>query len=299
MTEQRRVAIREELAERTPTDSGGFFAWWGLAARLAALGDESVFSTWPSVVRQLGLDLDSGLRRRSSEGIEDLESQTGEVLALAATDAQDLAFAHNLSADILPASGRLALEDWISRVQHTDFDEAAVTAIEEWRERNYLDRALCLPAVAHPLTGFERFLVASSSPDWVNLESSWPPAMELPTHLSPVGVIGAVPVHLDDGDAPTELRQRWRRTLVVNLPDGREIRVVRSLNEDWDVVVLFEGAIEVIAVSLGSLGLTRTNDQDEVRWHTSFGILPRNERLTRLDAPLRIRTADGFRLVLS
>jgi hypothetical protein len=292
MNEPIRRQLARELAGDEPESPREFLSWWGRAARLAALGDASAFERWPALVKRLGIDLDATLRERAQRGAIELDTLDEEALALAIIDAQDIAFALQQSRDILPRRGRLALEDWIARTSDIDTDAEATFILDDWRQRHGFEPDTCLGKIGYPVSGFERYLIAQLSPAYITIAEPWP-VPQVGADFVEKGVL------LADDDAPSALRRQWYRELEIFMPDGRQLRITRGLNEDWEVVVVFEGAVEIAAVSLGSFGLARTSDEDEERWHAEVGILPRVERVRRLESPLRVRTRDGYRLVLS
>lgn len=275
-----------------------FVAWWLMAARLAVLGDDASFLTWPRVSGQLGLDAVAALAAAARRGVHVLGDGAGEPLAEAIIDAEDagcLIAVEASSTGLLPTL-RPIVEAWMMAAAEAVPDEEAAAILREHADAFPLPPANRLPSVETPLTSVELLAAAAIAP------------VSRPTRLAPVFEFEETLALFDDGRPTETMRRRFgeRRGDAVT-PGDATMEVATQLDEYWGVVVRIGGdaARLVRSVRLGTRPLRRVEVDDAestdgpgpVLFETVLAELPLAERLRLLRSDIGITTGDGGRFL--
>jgi len=310
-----RLRTRVEGGAAVPLDAppddrrSAFAAWWLQTARLAVLGDDASFRTWPSVAKRLEIDAVEAIAEAARHGVPTLGDGAGEPLAEAIIDAEDagcLLEAESRSTALLPALAPI-IEAWQLAAAEAVPDEDAAEILREHAAAWPLPADLRLPAVEIPLTDLELLAAGVSRAAWAK-----------PMRLAPVFEFEESLALFHDG-RPTEAMCRHfaaRRGEGVT-PAGSMLRVVPQLDEFWGVVVEVTGAAarRVRSVRIGSWPLRRVEDvesassgsgwsdgSDEsdpvVLFEAVIANLPFAARMRLIRSDIGISTDDGGRFLL-
>ena len=285
-----------------------FVAWWLMAARLATLGDDATFRTWPRVAGQLGIDAVAAMAHAARRAVHVLGDGVGEPLAEAIIDAEDagcLVAAEGASTGLLPEL-RPIVEAWVRAAADAVPDEEAAEILRDHAEAFPLPSPSRLPAVGTPLTSVELLAAAALAPVF------------RPTRLAPVFEFEETLALFDDGRPTETMRRRFgeRRGEAVT-PGDASMEVATQLDEFWGVVVRISGdaARLVRSVRLGTRPLRRIEvdeadatdgsgpvpsepvPSEPVLFETLLAELPLAERLRLLRSDIGITTGDGGRFL--
>ncbi len=286
-----------------------FVGWWFRAARLAVLGDDAPFRTWPALAGSLGVDVVRTVSQAARVGLQVLGDGAGESLAEAVIDAEDAAClleVETQATSLLPAL-KPVIEGWLLAAEDVVLDEDAAEILREHDEAYPLPDSVRLPIIRTPLTELE-LVVAAADIDWAR-----------PTRLGPVFEFEEAAALFHDGQ-PTEAMQRrfeGRQGDGVS-PRGAFLRVIPKLDDYWAVIVTITGeaARRVRAVRLGTWPLQRVDDSElgmGVTSHDDGGHsdegglaifeatlagLPFEDRLRLIRSDIGVTTDDGGRFLL-
>ncbi len=299
-----RLRARVQNGPPVPADAspherrGEFAAWWLMAGRLAALGDDGPFRTWPRVAGALAIDAIESIAESARHGVRILGDGGGEPLAEAIIDAEDagcLAEAEARTTALLDGLSPI-VDAWMEAAADAVPDEDAAEVLREHAVAFPLPSSARLPAVGTPLTSVELMAAAASMP------------MRRPTRLAPVFEFEET-LALFDGGRPTEtmLRRFAERRGEGVTPGEAMMRMTPQLDEFWGVVVRIAGdASELVrSVRLGTRPMRRVAPSetdgdpaaDGVLYETVLAGLPLAERLRLLRSDIGITTADGGRFL--
>lgn len=291
-----------------------FVAWWLLAARLAALGDESGFRTWPTVAKRLDIDAVQAIAEAARIGVATLDDGAGEPLADAIIDAEDAAClldAESRLTGLLPHLGGV-VQAWIDTASARVLDEDAAEIIAAHAATYPIESSVRLPVVQTPLSALEMLVAAASVP------------ASKPIRLAAVFEFEESLALFHDGRPTEAMRRRFAERQGDGVtPEKAMFRVTPQLDEFWAVVVRVSGeaARRIRTVRLGSWPLQRVpeidahdpsvasvpsvasdtseaSDEPEALFETVLAGLPFADRMRLIRAEIGITTTDGGRFVL-
>ena len=170
--ERSRIALAERLESLRDTGLAGsyddldqgskeaaFVGWMLGAARLAAMGHESLLRSWPGLATTIGLDVETAIFHAAASGITLLEASSGRRLGEQVGHAEDatcLAMVETRITDLLGDGPVLGwLESWGRAASEIPLDEEAAEIVLERRRCWPLPASIRLPVVDIPLTALD------------------------------------------------------------------------------------------------------------------------------------------------
>lgn len=298
--------FRREVAEMAVNSEQDFLAFVPLAARLAALGDDSQLQRWPRLVHPFRERVEQLLVDRCCEGAWNLRHALGHHLSLAVIAAQDFHCFHMLQNDLIPPRARESLEAWADDAEHAPLDEEAVEELELFLKEFPIREDLRLVSVAVPVSMLERTVAALLAPPIATEPLSWPnlaPAFEYSqqaVNLDPPLVC----VFADDGTPGDELRTSYERLDRKAEVEGiGTVIISRKLMPDWKVVIIIRKADETSAgvrsVRIGLRPARMVEDGNDREWEVDLRFLDEATQFEALKQPLVINFRTGRRLKVS
>ncbi|MFM1831798.1 MAG: hypothetical protein RLZZ461_114 [Planctomycetota bacterium] len=279
-----------------------FAAWWLLASRLAALGEDEPFRTWPALAGQLEIDAVEALREAATTGITVLGDGAGEPLAEALIDAEDAAClreAESRCTGLLPGLAPV-IEAWMLAASAAVLDADAAEIVREHAEAWPVPASIRLPAVQTPLSDVE--VLAAF-------------ALGEPTRamrLAPVFEFEEAAALFHDGRPSEAMQARFAERAGDGVtPSGAMIRVLPRLDAYWCVAVeiVGEAARRVRTVRLGTWPLQRvdprelglddeTGGEPVVIFEAAMAAQPLDLRMRLVASDIGVTTDDGGRFLL-
>jgi hypothetical protein len=280
-----------------------FTAWWLLASRLAALGDDGPFCSWPSHARQLGIDAVEALQEAAAIGVAVLGDGAGEPLAEAIIDAEDAACLREAEArctGLLPGLTPV-IEAWLLAASAAIPDSDAAEIVREHAEAWPVPDSIRLPAVQTPLSDVEvlaAFVAAGPT---------------RPIRLAPVFEFEESAALFHDGRPSEAMQARFAERAGEGVtPSGALMRVLPRLDAYWCVAVeiVGEAARRVRSVRLGTWPLQRvdpgelgleddgTTGEPVVIFEATMAGHPLELRMRLVASDIGVTTDDGGRFLL-
>ncbi len=306
-----RESLRESLRADAARWSGGdqeapsepgrgeaFVSWMLQSARLAALGDETVFRLWPGLASTLGVDVERAIAWSAGSGIRRLESAAGSNLALeigVSEDASCLACMEPLTTDLLGrGGGPVHLAAWRDAASGLLLDEDAIDAITARRVLWPLPPDIRLPVVETPLSASDLILGGHRN--------------DGPSRLVPKFVHAEELAMFDDGRPTPGMIDRFSKRRGEGITrSGRRLDADAELDPYWQITVEVRTEdVGVRTVRIGPMSLESHPDLDGVAsevagttlWSTSLHGLPLDVRTRIVCGDISIRTDEGDRFLL-
>lgn len=310
--ERSRIALEERLESLRDTGLAGshgdlghgsketaFVDWMLGAARLAAMGHESLLRSWPSLATTLGIDVETAIFHAAASGITLLEAASGRRLGEQVGHAEDaacLAMVETRITNLLgdgPVPGWL--DSWRRAASELPLDEEAAEIVLERRRCWPLPESIRLPVVDVPLTALDLQVIgATPMPPPVRLVPRFEHAEELAT--------------FDDGrPTPGMIRRFGERRGEGRTRRGAIMEADAELDPFWQVTVGLRAAdVGIRSIRIGPLALTTHPDQvvseDDVPggslWSASLHGLPLDVRTRIVCGDICIQTDEGDRFLL-
>jgi hypothetical protein len=279
-----------------------FAAWWLLASRLAALGDDEPFRTWPARAGQLGIDAIDAIGEAAAAGVAVLGDGAGEPLAEAIIDAEDAACLQEAEArctGLLPGLTPI-IEAWLLAASAASLDADAADIVREHAEAWPVPEAIRLPVVQTPLSDVEVLAAfAMGTPT-------------RPIRLAPVFEFEEAAALFHDGRPSEAMQARFAERGGDGVtPSGAMLRVLPRLDAYWCVAVeiVGEAARRVRSVRLGTWPLQRVDPRElglgddgerepVVVFEATMAGQPLDLRMRLVASDIGVTTDDGGRFLL-